>query len=913
MRTRNVSRLITVVGLLQVLIALPATSQNAPQVIGSLSNFDVVNAGPARYNDLEIDLIGPVTPDCIKGWYPGWGAPPKVRGATSRRQGVTVVWRDPNDPIEPGRREHFGLEMVCDVPFEVRAYWSIDGRRAQEIPMPWQSWQVRGASVWDVIRISEEAQVGRVGLVREMATIPRPLPLKTMNWEDVEEAVKRLGRDWKPVDRAPQTISPGGRTAVEIPLRRDDTAALMRYVVRSEGRVSSRFINQAVLTWGASPGCHPGLPDPNLEVTGSEEYTGSDGNPYTRYRLNVTNKASYPDELFAAAPDLPPCGLNTSSSRTWVDIHDDHGARLYGFCALSQADDLGNIWFSRPRGVPPPECVSITLTDRRCDLTYTSNCASTSGYGPDCIEFEEPPLGTTYAVGASFADSGATVAVEPFQWSNGTWTSGGHARIENGGQAGGTGQEIWANNVNLRFVFPVRPNVVFVRFGAYGGNLNLEINGDLKNFDNFASIDTSTIGGVAVAVVNGFGDGMGTLTLTGEIDSFAIGGQELAIDHVCITPVPDVDATGVWVMPYAVGGTRLDTIKPTGLTDYVDGLSHFTMTDAPFARRLGFRMGRANVIPTPGIYYYRFRYQHESETGWHDFDEKVRVHYQKESGGGPPTFPTYELGPHSVGGMQLYRFQPHEAELPSLVPVAPGETVSWPATGFMGDIYRGFLSTDSLGLAPGAYTIKLEVYDSAGSQVMPGPGTFQFVLPTGAAPDGTILTAVAGPGDIDAGGVTFKLHIDNRECHATIDEPKIGAAGAGDCGFLCYNPAHPPLTPPVTIGLHATHPDNRALFSFRIVRGPHPVSVTRVSGEEVAAPTAGTAGVYGVAYTGDGHGNFTRPFSRGELLGACSEAAFSENLYVFAKATRGWHQRITDLDAQDVRAFALTPHCPPGP
>jgi hypothetical protein len=914
MHRRNRTYVITAIALLLVFVGSPALGQGTPEVTGVLSNFDVVNTGTSRYNNLELHLIGPIKPDCVEGSYPGWGGPPSIRTGTPRGPGITVVWRNANDPIEPGRREHFGLRLSCPSVFEARGFWSIDGRPVQEVPLPWQFWRLQGRLLWDVIRLSEEAEVAPVTVLREFVTLPKPLPLKGLNWKEAEQAVRRFGRQWQRFDRRPQKLSRGDNTVFELPLSRRDTAALVRYEVRLGSRVLSRFVNQAIVAWGGVSGCYPNLPTPQLEVTGAEEYTGSDGNAYTKYRLNVTNKSAYPDQLFAAAPDLPPCGLNTNSSRTWVDIHDDDGARLYGFCALSNADSLGNLWFARARGVPPPECVSATLTDRRCELTYKSNCAATEGIGPDCTQFEAPSLGATYNVGDSFVDSGTTILIKPFEWSSGTSTSSGHARIDDDGDAGSVGQEIWANNVNLSFVFPVRPNVLFLRFGEYGGNLNININGDFRNFANFAEIHMTTIGGVEVTVTNGFGSDMGTLTLKGEINAFAIGGQELVIDQVCVTAIPEVAATGVWIMPFGVGGTRLDKIKPTGLTDYTDSISHFHMTDAPFGGRLGFRMGKASVIPTADMYYYRFRYQHELETDWHDFKETVVVHYVKEVSGTPPVFPTFVLGPHDVDGKKLYRFQPHEAELPSLVPVGPGETVSWPSTGFIGDIYRGFLNTVGLGLTPGRYRIKLEVFDSTGGQVMPGPSTFQFVLPTGVAPDGTILTAVAGLGSIDAGGLVFSVHVDNRKSQAVIDEPTLGAAGAGDCGFLCYNSSDPPNLPPVLVGFHATHPDNHALFSFRIVRGPHTVNITRLLGEEVSAPAPGTPGVYLVPYSGDGHGNFSRPFSRGELLGTtCPEAAFSENLHVYAKATRGWHQRITDLDAHAVRAFALTPNCAPSP
>ena len=885
-----------------------APAQEGREIIGRLSNFDVYNTDRASYNDLELHLIGRIDPDCIKGWYPGWGAPPKLKSGTPFGQGVTVVWANPNDPIEPRRNEHFGLHIGCDDRYEVRGVWSMNGRRVREIPVPWQFWETGPGVVRDIIRLPRELEAAPMSVRRAFVTLPERLPLKALIWNEVDNAVHRMGRRWTPVDRNPKEILPGRSVVLKIPVRKADSAVLVRYEVLSRGRVISRFINEAILAPDTTSQCYPELPTPQLSITGTEDYTGSDGNAYTRYRMTVANRADFPDELFAPAPDLPPCGLNSNASRTWVDIYTGDDVRLYGFCALSDSDGLDGIWFAVPRGQPPPDCVYITLNDRRCDQTYKSNCVSTSGLGPECVEFEEPPLGTEYHVGDTFSDSGVMITVIPFQWSSGTWTNGGHAKITNAGDAGGTGQEVWVNNVNLAFNFAVNPNVLFLNFGEFGGNVNIEINGDLRNVANFADIHATTIGTVDVSVTNGFGADMGTLMLTGEIHSFSIGGQEFVIDHVCITEVPPVDATGVWIMPYGIGGTRLDRIDPNGLTNYTDWISGFDMVDAPFGGRLGFRLGSANVIPTADITYYRLQHKHESESGWHEFNETVRVHYVKEAPAASPVFPTFKLGPHDVDGKKLYLFQPHEADLPSLVPLDPGETAKWPKTGFIGDIYRGFLNTEALHLAPGKHQIKLEVFDSTGTQTLPGAGTFRFVVPTGVKSDGEIETDYADAGSIDAGGFVFTVHVDNRKCGAVIDEPMIGAVGAGDCGFLRYDPAAPPLIPPVNVAFHATHPDNRALFTFRMWRGPNRVSIADIIGAETSASAGGTVGNYGVAYTGDGNGNFSRPFSRAELLEACLvEAAFSQNLHVFAKATNGWHHRINKLDARAVRAFALTP------
>ena len=121
----------------------------------------------------------------------------------------------------------------------------------------------------------------------------------------------------------------------------------------------------------------PVLPNPVLYMTGSEAYSAG-GKYYIRYNYDVLNKADYPDALFAPAPALPPCGANTNSSRTWVDIFDQRGTRLYGFCALGKAANLGGIWFALEEGVIPPSYIYIEMNDRQTNTKYKSNLADTA-------------------------------------------------------------------------------------------------------------------------------------------------------------------------------------------------------------------------------------------------------------------------------------------------------------------------------------------------------------------------------------------------------------------------------------------------------------------------------------------------------------------------------------------------------
>ena len=129
--------------------------------------------------------------------------------------------------------------------------------------------------------------------------------------------------------------------------------------------------------FSAAPAAAQTVPNPVLYLTGTEHYSAG-GKQWVRYRFDVANKASFPAEMFAPAPELPPCGSNTRASRTWVDFFDQRGKRLYGFCALERPDALGSIWFSVEEGVTPPSWVYIELTDRQANRKYKSNLAETS-------------------------------------------------------------------------------------------------------------------------------------------------------------------------------------------------------------------------------------------------------------------------------------------------------------------------------------------------------------------------------------------------------------------------------------------------------------------------------------------------------------------------------------------------------
>jgi hypothetical protein len=115
----------------------------------------------------------------------------------------------------------------------------------------------------------------------------------------------------------------------------------------------------------------PGKPAPVLVFTGAHDVEVN-GQFFTRYELVVANAESYSDVLFAPSADLPPCGNNPQAARTWLDIYDGAGARIYGFCAIGRNHDLRLLWFALPKGATPPPQVYLEMKDRLLGTVYRS-------------------------------------------------------------------------------------------------------------------------------------------------------------------------------------------------------------------------------------------------------------------------------------------------------------------------------------------------------------------------------------------------------------------------------------------------------------------------------------------------------------------------------------------------------------
>ena len=172
------------------------------------------------------------------------------------------------------------------------------------------------------------------------------------------------------------------------------------------GKLGS-IVGMVLIAVGVSSSAAPrrvaGPPKPIIQFAGASVYSAG-GKDWVRHRYVVANWSKFAADLFAAAPDLPPCGLNANSSRTWIDFYEASGKRLYGFCALKKLADLKCLWFASEFGATPPARIYLELTDRRTGKKYRSNLART---GPP-----RPAAAATAAANAAAAKARCPFAME---------------------------------------------------------------------------------------------------------------------------------------------------------------------------------------------------------------------------------------------------------------------------------------------------------------------------------------------------------------------------------------------------------------------------------------------------------------------------------------------------------------------
>jgi len=367
---------------------------------------------------------------------------------------------------------------------------------------------------------------------------------------------------------------------------------------------------------------------------------------------------------------------------------------------------------------------------------------------------------------------------------------------------------------------------------------------------------------------------------------------------ITCSPCPPIIAPNNWVLVMAVGNFPLSRIRGTGTTlQATTNATNIGLTDngEPFGGLLRFRIEfDSSLREDLNVTYYQVSWRKGTSGSFAPLTDEVHRHYTHEVGGDLilEVYPVGPLGPTSTP----------PAPTPNLfrIPEALPPVGQWSFPDLREDLTSGkFPSTvHAPGLNPpsvpvdqaGKYQIKLDLFHADGSPVDIVAESIKYRVPTSTDLNGTIETEDANLlGLVSGNSFIMTLHIDNNVCSASIAAPTLNGIPADDnCGVLEYDSAAPGS---VTMAYTASHLNGFATHNFSLFRGVNLLTPPSVSGVPV------------------GTGNFSTTQTVNYLLGGCTVAGFSENLYVAAMATDGW-DRLSGYDASAVRAFVLAPQPP---
>ncbi len=365
----------------------------------------------------------------------------------------------------------------------------------------------------------------------------------------------------------------------------------------------------------------------------------------------------------------------------------------------------------------------------------------------------------------------------------------------------------------------------------------------------------------------------------------------------------------IWGIPPGAPAAPAGWLRPDGMIDYQTGSSLDWLYNAPFGGTLNFIHDDSYFIPSSGIKYYRYAWRRLSVTpntgagdlSWTPINTELARGYRMEYSDRLPTYEGYRVGPNTIGpNTSLFEFKP---QVPP-VRVTDPPTAVVPREWTSGNLSEVGASWNTLLAAPplspdnatddaGDFEIKIEVFDPAGNQVMPGAGTFRFLARNA---DGT-TTRLSTAAEEAGGAYVLRVHVDNNGVSAELPQPSIGGVAASDdCGFLRYQAGDL-----VHVQYLAAHPNNHAVFGFGITRGSNgmPTASTLAPYVEVAAVSAPTTTTPYSKFAD----YYQRDFTPTELLGTCVNAAFAASLGVYGKATNGYGR--LGLDDSGLIAFAL--------
>jgi len=173
----------------------------------------------------------------------------------------------------------------------------------------------------------------------------------------------------------------------------------------------------------------------------------------------------------------------------------------------------------------------------------------------ECLDFEAPNVSTNYRDGATFFEDGLKLKII------------GGMRIENDQAAGHFGKDASFSSGGFQVDLGCANQVSF-HYGEYGGDIRINVDRDSARVSDMTDLDGQTLANVTFSVTSQTvpGGTTGTVTLTGELASLTLEGEELWIDHLCHTPCPDPDCLDFELEPLDRSFTNGQTFTEDGLT-----------------------------------------------------------------------------------------------------------------------------------------------------------------------------------------------------------------------------------------------------------------------------------------------------------------------------------------------------------
>lgn len=262
----------------------------------------------------------------------------------------------------------------------------------------------------------------------------------------------------------------------------------------------------------------------------------------------------------------------------------------------------------------------------------------------NCIDFEEPPVGTKYSAGDEFSEDGYTFGFDKFE-------GAGEATIRDDGRAGASGQDLQLDGASIAGRFECM-EAFELNFGQYDTGVIVEINGEAATTNSIENLHGVRVGGVELTVSRVdqvIGGIRGVLSGDGLFEEFRIGGVDLFIDHLCLMPCPDPDCVDFEMLP-------LESLFVDGdvITEEMTGLEVF---DFLGTAKVGVNAGNAaggtgnEIFLTNAGLRIRYVCAQELSFRYHDAGGAVSLNVDGSAAPPRPDFAAYDGA--TVGGVQV--------------------------------------------------------------------------------------------------------------------------------------------------------------------------------------------------------------------------------------------------------------------